>query len=56
MEIVGVFLLFSIFMGLVLRFGAGWKRWKRGKRKGPGTPALFVHFTGRRLSITTRGD
>ena len=53
MEIVGVFLLFSLFMGLVLRFSNGWKR---GKRKGPGTPAQFVHFTGRRLSITTRGD
>lgn len=53
MEIVGVFLLFSIFMGLVLRFSTGWKR---GKRKGPGTPALFVHLTGRRLNITTRAD
>ncbi len=53
MEYVGVFLLFSIFMGLVLRFSTGWKR---GKRKGLGTPARFVHFTGRRLSITTRGD
>jgi len=53
MEIVGVFLLFSLFMGLVLRFSTGWKR---GKRKGPGTPAQFVHFTGRRLNITTRAD
>ena len=53
MEIVGVFLLISIFMGLVLRFSAGWKR---GKRKGLGTPALFVHLTGRRLNITTRSD
>ena len=53
MEIVGVFLLFSLFMGLVLRFSNGWKR---GRRKGPGTPAQFVHFTGRRLNITTRAD
>jgi hypothetical protein len=53
MEYVGVFMLFSIFMGLVLRLSAGWKR---GKRKGLGTPALFVHLTGRRLNITTRAD
>ncbi len=53
MEYVGVFLFFSIFMGLILRLHTGWKR---GKRKGLGTPALFVHLTGRRLRITTRSD
>jgi hypothetical protein len=53
MEYVGVILLFSIIMGLLARLSAGWKR---GKRKGLGTPALFVHLTGRRLRITTRSE
>jgi hypothetical protein len=53
MEYVVLFLIFSLFMGLILRLSTGWKR---GKRKGLGTPAHFVHLTGRRLRITTRGD
>ncbi len=53
MEYVGSFLLVSIFMGLVLRLSTGRER---RKRKGPTTPARFVHLTGRRLRITTRGD
>ena len=53
MEIVGMFLLVSIFMGLVLRLSTSRKR---GKHRGLGTPARFVHLTGRRLSITTRSD
>jgi hypothetical protein len=53
MEEVGAFLLVSIFMGLVLRWSTGRER---EKRRGPGTPARFVHLTGRRLRITTRVD
>ncbi len=53
MEEGGAFLFVSIFMGLALRFIA---RGIREKRRGPGMPARFIHFTGRRLRITTRID
>jgi len=49
----GAFLFVSIFMGLALRLVA---RGIREKRRGPGTPAHFIHFTGRRLRITKRID
>ena len=53
MEEVGAFLLVSIFMGLTFRLVT---RGIREKRRGPVTPARFIHFTGRRLRITTRAD
>ena len=53
MEEGGAFLFVSVFMGLALRFIA---RGIREKRSGPVTPARFIHFTGRRLRITTRMD
>ena len=53
MEEVGAFLLVSIFIGLALRLII---RGIREKRRGPVTPAHFIHFAGRRLRITTRID
>ena len=50
MEYVVVFLLLSIFIGLVLRLSTGRER----RRTGPRTPARFVHLTGRHLRITAR--
>jgi len=51
MEYVVVFLLLSIFIGLVLRLSTGRER---RSRTGPRTPARFVHLTGRHLRITAR--
>ena len=53
MEEVGSFLFVSIFMGLAFRLVI---RGIREKRRGSVTPARFIHFTGRRLRITTRID
>lgn len=53
MEGTGTYLLFTVLVGLVLRLSS---ERERAKRRGPGMPARFVHFTGRRLKITTRTD
>ncbi len=53
MEDIGAFFVFAVAMGVVLRTAV---RGKRTRRRGPGTPARFVHFTGRRLRIITRTD
>ena len=51
MEGVGTFLVFSVVVGLVLRWaGQG----ERTRRLGPRTPARFLDFTGRRFVITKR--
>lgn len=53
MQGVGTYLLFTVLVGLVLRLSS---ERGRAKRRGPRVPACFVHFTGRRLKITTRTD
>jgi hypothetical protein len=53
MEGVSAFFVFVVAVGLVLRTAV---KGERARRRGPGTPARFVHFTGRRLRIITRTD
>lgn len=53
MEYVSAFMLFSVFMGLIVRLSTGRKR---GRCGGLATPARFVDLTGHRVSITTRSD
>ena len=51
MQDLGAKLLVSILIGLVI--GVSGVR-KHARRLGPGTPAHFLYFTGRRLVITKR--
>ncbi len=53
MQEVGAFLIVSILVGFVLRLSS---ERARAKRRGAGTPARFVEFTGRRLTISARRD
>lgn len=53
MEDAGTYLLITVLAGLVFRLSS---ERERAKRRGPGMPARFVHFIGRRLRITTRTD
>jgi hypothetical protein len=53
MEGVSAIFVFVVAVGLVFRTAV---KGERARRRGPGTPARFVHFTGRRLKITTRSD
>lgn len=51
MEGVSAFLVVSVLAGLVFRRVS---RNDRAKGLGPGTPARFLCFTGRRLTTTER--
>ncbi|TAL12205.1 MAG: hypothetical protein EPO02_02245 [Nitrospirae bacterium] len=51
MQDMGGLLIVSILVGLVFKW-SGVR--EHAKRRGPGTPARFLHFTGRRLAITKR--
>lgn len=53
MQEIGAFLIVSILVGLVLRLSS---ERARARRRGASTPARFVEFTGRRLTISTRRD
>lgn len=51
MQDMGGLLIVSILIGLVFKL-SGVR--EHAKRRGPGTPAHFLYFTGRRLTITKR--
>lgn len=51
METVSVVLVTFFFIGLIRRLTGGHDR---VHRLGPGTPASFLYFTGRRLVVSKR--
>jgi len=53
MQEIGVFLIISILVGLILRLSSVRER---ARRRGVRTPARFVEFTGRRLTISARKE
>jgi len=53
MQEIGVFLIISILVGLILRLSSVRER---ARRRGVRTPARFVEFTGRRLTISARRE
>jgi len=53
MQEIGAFLIVSILVGLILRLNS---ERERARRRGVRTPARFVEFTGRRLTISARKD
>ena len=53
MQEIGVFLIISILVGLLLRLSSVRER---ARRRGVRTPARFVEFTGRRLTISARKE
>jgi len=53
MHEIGVFLIISILVGLILRLSSVRER---ARRRGVRTPARFVEFTGRRLTISARRE
>ncbi len=48
MEIIGFIVVFVVVTGVVLRLSDGREN---GRRLGPGAPARFLHFSGRRLIV-----
>ena len=53
MQELSVFLIVSILVGLILRLSSGRQS---ARRRGVRTPARFVEFTGRRLTISARKE
>ena len=51
METVSVVLVIFFFIGLIRRLTGDHDR---VRRLGPGTPASFLYFTGRRLVVSKR--
>jgi hypothetical protein len=48
---IGAFLIVSILVSFILRLSS---ERERTRRRGARTPARFVEFTGRRLTISAR--
>jgi hypothetical protein len=51
MEMVSFMVLVALIVGLIRRLTGDRER---TRRRGPGTPARFLYFTGRRLAISKR--
>lgn len=51
MQDMGALLLVLILVGLIVRV-SGVR--EHAKRRGPGSPARFLYFTGKKLAITKR--